>query len=72
MNILLVFGETIKEIRAQKGFSQSSFAEKIGIDRAYYASIEAGKHSASLEKIVDIANGLGISLSELFQKIESK
>lgn len=72
MNILLAFGETIKEIRTQKGYSQSSFAEKIGIDRAYYASIEIGKHSVSLEKIVDIANGLGITLSELFQKIENE
>lgn len=64
------FGKRLRELRAKTGLSQEKFALKIGIDRTYYSSVESGKRNVSLQNIKKIADGLGVSLSELFQGIE--
>ena len=46
--------------------SQEKFALSIDMDRTYLASIEAGKRNPALQNIKKIADGLGISLSDLF------
>ena len=48
---------------------KEKFAMKIGMDRTYFASVELGKRNVSIVNIEKIANGLGVSLSELFQNI---
>ena len=62
-------GAMIRELRTQLGISQEKFAMKIGMDRTYFASVELGKRNVSIVNIEKIANGLGVSLSELFQNI---
>ena len=62
-------GARIRELRTQLGISQEKFAMKIGMDRTYFASVELGKRNVSIVNIEKIANGLGVSLSELFQSI---
>ena len=62
-------GARIRELRTQLGISQEKFAMKIGMDRKYFASVELGKRNVSIVNIEKIANGLGVSLSELFQNI---
>ena len=62
-------GARIRELRTQLGISQEKFAMKIGMDRTYFASVELGKRNVSIGNIEKIANGLGVSLSELFQNI---
>ena len=49
------FGKTIKKIREGTGLSQEKFALSIGMDRTYYASVEAGKRNISLKNIYKIA-----------------
>lgn len=62
-------GTRIKELRNQKGLSQEKFALDIGMDRTYFASVEAGKRNIAIINIKKIADGLGITLSELFEGI---
>jgi transcriptional regulator with XRE-family HTH domain len=62
-------GERIKEFRKQAGLSQEKFALHIGMDRTYFASVEAGKRNISIQNIKKIADGLGVSISELFRGI---
>ena len=62
-------GHRIKELRIQRGYSQERFAELIGMDRSYYTTIESGKRNATIKKLADIADGFGITLSELFEGI---
>lgn len=64
------FGKKIKEIRTNQGISQEKFALKINMDRTYYASVEMGKRNISLINIKKIADGLGVSLSELFKGVK--
>ncbi len=51
----------------KKGLSQEKFALEIGMDRTYFASVEAGKRNISICNIKKIADGVEISLSELFE-----
>jgi len=60
-------GQRIKELRLATGLSQEKFALSISMDRTYFASVEAGKRNISIVNIKKIADGLGVSLSELFQ-----
>ena len=59
-------GMRIRELRNRAGYSQEKFALSIGMDRTYFASVEAGRRNISICNIKKIADGLGVSLSELF------
>lgn len=61
-------GKRLQELRKEKtGLSQERFALKIDMDRTYYASVEAGKRNISIINIKKIADGMGVSLSALFE-----
>lgn len=63
-------GRRMRELRLKTGLSQEKFALQIGMDRTYYASVEAGKRNISLCNLKKIADGLEVSLSGLFEGIE--
>lgn len=63
------FGNKVKALRLEAGLSQEKFSLQIGMDRTYYASVEAGKRNISIQNIKKIADGVGISLSELFNNM---
>lgn len=60
-----------KFFREQTNLNQEKFALKTGMDRTYYASVEARKRNIFLQNIQKIAEGFEISLSQLFQKVEN-
>ena len=59
-------GKRIRELRKETGLSQEKFAAKIGMDRTYYASVELGKRNISIVNLEKIAQGLGMSLADMF------
>ena len=66
--ITIELGKRIQELRKERtGLSQEKFALKIEMDRTYLASVEAGKRNISIINIKKIADGLGISLYEMFE-----
>lgn len=64
--VTIELGERIKQLRNKIGLSQEKFALSIEMDRTYFASVEAGRRNISICNIKKIADGLGVSLSELF------
>lgn len=62
-------GLRIKDLRAINDVSQERFANKIGMDRTYLASIEVGQRSVTLQNLSKIANGFDMTLSEFFEGI---
>lgn len=52
--------EKIKETRKEKGYSQSDFAQKLGLNKVAYNRIETGKTSLTLERFIEIVNILGM------------
>lgn len=70
MDIQRNFGLALKQLRSERGISQEKFALHIGMDRTYYASVEAGKRNISISNIDKIATGFDISISSLFKYVE--
>ena len=64
--ITKLLGDRIRELRNKTGLSQEKFALSIGMDRTYFASVEAGRRNIAICNLKKIADGLGVSLSELF------
>ena len=64
-----MLGERIQNLRKETGLSQEKFALHINMDRTYFASVEAGKRNIAIQNIQKIADGLGVSLSELFRDL---
>ena len=68
-SITIRFGKRLKELRNKKGLSQEKFALQIEMNRTYYASVEAGRRNVSLNNIKKIAEGLEVSLEDLFKEL---
>ena len=64
--ITKLLGDRIRELRNKIGLSQEKFALSIGMDRTYFASVEAGRRNIAICNLKKIADGLGVTLSELF------
>ena len=62
-------GKRIRELRLRTGLSQEKFALKINMDRTYFASVENGKRNVAIVNIEKIANGLNVTLTELFKGV---
>lgn len=62
-------GDRIRKLCQNTGLSQEKFALKIEMDRTYFASVEAGRRNIAIRNIKKIADGLGVTLSELFEGI---
>ena len=70
LDLQVVLGKRIRELRSKKGFSQESFADHCGLHRTYMGGIERGEHNLTLQTALTISKGLGISMSELLTGIE--
>ena len=66
-DILVRFGQRVRELRKAKGLSQEAFADECGLDRTYVGGIERGERNVALRNIEVIANSLGMPLSELMK-----
>ncbi|MFL6122124.1 helix-turn-helix domain-containing protein [Actinophytocola sp.] len=60
------FGRRLRLLREQAGLSQTAVAAAAGIDRSFYAEVEAAKHSITIDKVFLIADALGVPVVELF------
>lgn len=67
--ILKIIGERIRKYRMDLNISQENFANKIGMDRTYYSSIENGKHNITILNLMKILEGLNITLEEFFKNL---
>lgn len=67
--ILVALGERIRKERISQGYSQESFSEKVGLDRAYYSGVERGERNISSINLVRIAISLNVEVGKLFPKI---
>ena len=58
----------IKEIRESKGLQQKELAELVGLSAPYLHDLENNRRGAKPETLERIANGLGVSVTELTGK----
>lgn len=65
------FGECVREMRLEMGLSQVEFGERCGFYQTYLSRIENGQANPTLNAVEVIANALGLTVFELFDKIRN-
>ena len=65
--ILKQFGERLRILRVERGFTQEALAAAANFSRSYYNEIETGKRNISLLNLSKLAKCLEVSLSELLE-----
>jgi transcriptional regulator with XRE-family HTH domain len=68
-DLLIRLGQRIRRLRARLGWTQAVLAEKVGIDRSFLADVERGKRNVSILNLALIAEGLGVTLAQLFSRL---
>jgi transcriptional regulator with XRE-family HTH domain len=63
-------GIRIRNFREKAGMSLAELSRKSGISRGYLYQIERGESSPTQDKLLDIAEALGVLVSELIGEIE--
>lgn len=58
-------GVRIRQLREKRGWSLTELAEQASVSRSYISQIESGKSIPTQEKILQLAEALGVLPSEL-------
>ena len=67
MEIKEKFGQKVKELREQKGFSIEQLANISNVDRNYISDIEKGKRNVSIEIMEKIIIALDTDFKDFFR-----
>ncbi len=65
--ILIKFGQKVRDERNKQKISQEELAERAGVHRTYIGMIERAEKNITLENIEKIAKALGLKLGSLFK-----
>jgi len=66
--VLRSLGKNVSSWRRQRGLTQESFAERVGISVAYVSLIERGGRNPPYTTVLAIARALEISAAELVRE----
>ncbi len=65
MNVRQILGERVRRRRMALGLNQTTFADKVDIPVPTLSSIEHGRQSIYVERVVQLAMALGVSTDYL-------
>lgn len=66
-SVLKKVSKNIQKIRKERGYTQETFAEKMGVSWSYVSKLESGILNLSLGKIVELANYLETDVKNLLE-----
>lgn len=66
------FGQCVRALRQEQGFTQVVFSEKCGFYQTYLSRIENGQANPTLNAMEVIAVGLGLTVFELFERVREQ
>lgn len=64
------FGAAVRALRLEQGIAQDRLSEMAALHRTYVGSVERGERNISLSNVQRLAAALGVSLSQLFLRVE--
>lgn len=64
------FGETVRRLRLEKGYSQERFADLCGLHRTYIGTVERGEKVVTIVTAERLAEALETTLTGLFAEVE--
>lgn len=59
-------GRRLGELRADRGFTQAEFAERVEVSVRYVQSVEGGRENLTLATLAALASALDVDIVELF------
>jgi transcriptional regulator with XRE-family HTH domain len=65
------FGRCVRQLRLDAGLSQVEFGERCGFYQTYLSRLERGQANPTLNAMEVIANALGLSIFELWERVRS-
>ena len=65
LNLRYIFGMKLRNFRQEKGYGLKELAEITGLSASYINEIEKGKKYPKAEKVMMLANGLGVDYDDL-------
>ena len=71
MTVETAFGQTLRSIRQERGFSQERLGFESGLHRTYISLLERGHKSPSLNTVFQLAKALKVRPSEIIQGVET-
>jgi transcriptional regulator with XRE-family HTH domain len=69
-NVQRKLGRRVSELRGSRGYTQEQLAERSGFTVKFISSIERGLVNLPLASLAAVAQGLGVSISELTLAID--
>ena len=66
MDIKILVGKRVKELRSIAGLTQEELADLAELDRTYITSVECGKRNISIVNIEKLAIALKVTLKDFF------
>lgn len=66
----VVFGRALRELRVARDLSQEELAFRAGLHRNYVGACERGEINLSLRVMLQLANGLQVTLSEMAERYD--
>lgn len=60
-------GIAVRERRVALGYSQDTFADHIGMHRAYYSAIERGERNVTLQTLGKVCRGLKVEIAQIMR-----
>lgn len=64
------FGELVRRLRRERGYSQEDFSFRVGLHQTYVSSVERGERNVTIATADRIAGALGTTLAEFFAEME--
>ena len=64
---LVALGAALRVLRKEKGLSQESLAEAVGMDRSYLGAVERGENIISLVALIGVAQVLETSIERIMR-----
>ena len=63
------FGELVRKLRQEQGYSQEEFSFRVGLHQTYVSSVERGERNVTIQTADRIAKALGTTLADLFGQL---
>lgn len=64
-------GKVLRSHREAAGYSQESFADKIGMHRTYYSAIERGEKNLQIDTLQRVCDGLAVRMCDVLKDADA-
>lgn len=69
--VYVTFGEVVKAMRLERGWTQTDLADRVGLSRTSVTNIEIGRQRVLLSDLFDFARAFSVPPKTIFNKLSN-